>query len=319
MAIGTSKASAIVMSMIDLHNQDCLDYLKQRDSQSIQLFVTSPPYYNARGYSQWESLDEYFEDMRAIFKEVYRTLDNHRYLVLNVGDIVGQVGKQRWSAKKIPLSAYFIVLLEKIGFQFVDDYIWDKGEPQSMRHLGNPPYPLYQYPVNSYEHIIVMVKHELDKTKIPCPICHEINVASDGQVKIGVQSWECKNPDCVRSKSNRGKRFSNRSIIMDELKQPANEIPQVMIDKWRKDIVKLAPVYKINRNKENTIGHTAPFPLDIPLMAIRYFSGVNEIVCDPFMGSGTSGIASKMLNRLFIGIELDKVYFELSKERIKQA
>jgi DNA modification methylase len=42
----------------------------------------------------------------------------------------------------------------------------------------------------------------------------------------------------------------------------------------------------------------------------------DEVVCDPFMGSGTAGVVSKRLNRKFIGIELNSKYFELSKKRI---
>jgi len=42
-----------------------------------------------------------------------------------------------------------------------------------------------------------------------------------------------------------------------------------------------------------------------------------ETILDPFMGSGTIGIACKMLNRNFIGIEMDKDYFQIAKDRIK--
>ena len=57
------------------------------DSESIQLMVTSPPYYNARDYSRWKNIDEYLEDMKEIIQESWRVLDNHRVWVFNVGDI----------------------------------------------------------------------------------------------------------------------------------------------------------------------------------------------------------------------------------------
>ena len=50
---------------------------------------------------------------------------------------------------------------------------------------------------------------------------------------------------------------------------------------------------------------------------IEVSSNENDIVLDPFMGSGSTGIACKRLNRNFIGIELDKNYFDISKERIE--
>ena len=46
-------------------------------------------------------------------------------------------------------------------------------------------------------------------------------------------------------------------------------------------------------------------------------SSVSEVVLDPFMGSGTTGVACKNLNRNFIGMELDEIYFNIAKERIE--
>ncbi len=66
---------------------NCLDFLQHMNSESIQLMITSPPYYNARDYSQWETLDNYLDEMSLIIKECYRVLDNHRPFVFNVGDI----------------------------------------------------------------------------------------------------------------------------------------------------------------------------------------------------------------------------------------
>lgn len=297
---------------------DCREGLKKL-SYNVDLIVTSPPYYNAREYSQWDSLDDYLDEMKEIFTLAYEKLNNHRYLVLNVGDITAQVGKAKWSVRKLPLGAYFINMLEDIGFQFVDDYIWDKGEPQSKRHLGNPPYPFYQYPVNCYEHIIVFVKNELDKTRIPCPVCNETLTNSNSQSSINVQSWECKNPDCPeKSKAGRGKRFSKRSIMMNNYQKKENYIDPEFVAKWRRDIVEITPVIKIGKDGVNKLGHTAPFPEDIPEMAIRYFSGVGDIVLDMFAGSGTTQVVAKKLNRNYLGFEIHKEYVDLANDRLSE-
>lgn len=301
-----------------IHHMDCREGLEKL-SYNVDLVVTSPPYYNAREYSQWDSLDDYLDEMKEIFTLAYEKLNNHRYLVLNVGDITAQVGKAKWSTKKLPLGAYFTVMMEEIGFQFVDNYIWDKGEPQSKRHLGNPPYPFYQYPVNCYEHILVFVKHELDKTKIPCPDCGEIITQSNSQTAIGVQSWECKNPSCpTKSKAGRGKRFSKRSIMMNNYQKKENYIAPEFVAKWRRDIVKIAPVIKIGKGGVNKLGHTAPFPEDIPEMAIRFFSGVGDIVLDMFTGSGTTQVVAKKLNRNYLGFEIHKEYVDLANDRLSE-
>lgn len=305
--------------MYKIYNEDCLTVLKKISNDKIDLLVTSPPYYNAREYSQWQTVDDYMSEMKAIFTEVYRTLKNHHYIIVNVGDVVCQVGKARWSTRKLPLGAMFIMMLEDIGFEFIDDFIWDKGEPQTKRHLGNPPYPFYQYPVNCYEHILVFVKHKLDKTKIPCPDCNETIICSNSQSGIGIQSWECKNPNCpTKSEHGRGKRFSARSIMMNNYQTNDNYIDSDFVAKWRRDIVKITPVIKTNCKGENILGHTAPYPEDIPEMAIKYYSGTGDLVIDPFLGSGTSGIVAKKLGRNFIGIELNQEYFKVAQKRIDE-
>jgi len=287
---------------------NCLDHLKNLPSESIHLMVTSPPYYNARDYSIWENLQKYLDDMRIIIKESYRVLDNHRVFVFNIGDIFGNDNmtvKSVWGKRRLPLSAYLIKIFEECGFTFVDDFIWNKGEPQSQRQFS-PAYPLYQYPVNSYEHILVFHKHRLDKTKFPCSVCGCLQVSGNSQSEIGVQSWECKNPDCSqKSKSNRGKRFSLKTIVVQNKKrQKDNEIPKDLIKMWRKDIIKFSPVIKINSKGKNTLGHTAPFPEDIPEMAVRFYTYKNELVLDPFGGSMTSAIVANRLDRIGIGSEL---------------
>ena len=302
-----------------IYNIDCLSGLKKLDNECIDVVVTSPPYYNVREYSHWETVEQYISDMEKIFSEVFRTLKNHHCIVVNVSDIVCQTGRSKWQVRKLPLGAYFITMLENIGFQFIDDYIWDKGEPQSKRNLGNPPYPYYQYPVNCYEHILIFAKNQLNKTKIPCPDCNKIITHSNSCTGIGVQSWECKNPDCpAKSANNRGKRFSARSVMMSYYRIADNEIPENFRINWRRDIVKINPVIKVNCKGENIFGHSAPFPEEIPEMAVRYFSGVNDVVCDIFSGSGTSCIVARKLNRRYIGFEISEIFCRTANERISK-
>lgn len=296
---------------------DCLSTLKKMKSESIQLMVTSPPYYNAREYSQWKNINDYIEDMRDIIRETYRVLDNHRVWVFNVGDIFDNPKtktKSVWGKQRIPLGAYFTKIFEEEGFTFVDDFIWDKGEPQSERNKNaGKPYPMYQYPLNCYEHILIFHKHRLDLTRFPCPRCGSLNVNGNTQSEPGLQSWECKNEECFeRSKSNRGKRFSLKTNMTQSKTNhnDGNSIDESFIKKWRRDIIKFNPVIKINSKGNNIIGHTAPFPEDIPEMSIRMFSYINEKVLDPFAGSFTTPKVAAELGRIGIGIELNKKDFK---------
>ena len=62
-------------------------------------------------------------------------------------------------------------------------------------------------------------------------------------------------------------------------------------------------------------GHSG-FPVQLPETCIALSTKENDVVLDMFMGSGTTGVACKKLNRKFIGIELDEKYFEIAKQRI---
>jgi site-specific DNA-methyltransferase (adenine-specific) len=79
----------------------------------------------------------------------------------------------------------------------------------------------------------------------------------------------------------------------------------------------LSDIWRIPRERSITKKHSAIFPLSLAEKAIKNFSKENDIVLDPFMGSGTTGVACKNLKRDFIGIELDQEYFKIAKERIE--
>jgi DNA modification methylase len=293
----------------------CLQALRRLPSESIGHIVTSPPYYNAREYSTWPNLQAYLDDMRQIISECYRVLDNHRVFVFNVSDVVDNDKMDKINAfgfRKIPLPAYFITMFEECGFTYVDDIIWDKGEVQSSRHKnGNKPFPFFQYACNCYEHILIFHKHRLEKdVKYPCNDCGSLNVKSNSYTFRGLRSWECKNSNCERSESDRGKRFSLKTIMtQNPFRQQENVIPKELVQEWRRDIRKLSPVIKINSKKENKLGHTAPFPMDIPLMSTYYYSYRGEIVLDVFAGSFTTAIAAQKLGRIGVGFELRKDLF----------
>jgi DNA modification methylase len=64
--------------------------------------------------------------------------------------------------------------------------------------------------------------------------------------------------------------------------------------------------------------HPATFPIRLALDHLNTWSNEGDTVLDCFMGSGTTGLASKNLGRKFIGIEIDEQYFNIAKERIEQ-
>ncbi len=64
------------------------------------------------------------------------------------------------------------------------------------------------------------------------------------------------------------------------------------------------------------VGHPAPFPLELPKRCIKLFSFVDDVILDPFLGSGTTLLACALLNRRGIGVEIDRKYCELAKNRL---
>ena len=74
-----------------------------------------------------------------------------------------------------------------------------------------------------------------------------------------------------------------------------------------------------NQSRGVNTKHPASFPEPLARDHIISWSNENDLVFDPFMGSGTTGVAAKNLNRKFIGIELDPDYFKIAEDRINAA
>jgi DNA modification methylase len=92
-------------------------------------------------------------------------------------------------------------------------------------------------------------------------------------------------------------------------------------EEWRHWAVRMiwddiSPVIKINQKGENLFGHGAPFPEDIPYRLIRMHTIEQELVLDPFLGSGTTLKMCRLLNRKGIGYEINPEFRELVQSRI---
>ena len=72
----------------------------------------------------------------------------------------------------------------------------------------------------------------------------------------------------------------------------------------------------MNTESAKRIGHPAPFPEELPNRLIKLFSFTNDIVIDPFMGSGTTAIAAINNKRNFVGYEINEEYINLANNRI---
>lgn len=75
-------------------------------------------------------------------------------------------------------------------------------------------------------------------------------------------------------------------------------------------------IWNIPPARAKKIGHPAPFPVELPERFINLFTYKDDLILDPFMGSGSTALAAKKLNRKYIGYEINKDFFELSEKRL---
>ncbi|NVK20716.1 MAG: DNA adenine methylase [Methylocystaceae bacterium] len=78
-------------------------------------------------------------------------------------------------------------------------------------------------------------------------------------------------------------------------------------------------VWHIETEKATRIGHSAPFPTEIPSRFIQHWSGPDDVVLDPFLGSGTTAVAAIKHGRKFVGYELSEEHIEIANDRITYA
>ncbi|MFX0013890.1 MAG: DNA-methyltransferase [Promethearchaeota archaeon] len=77
-------------------------------------------------------------------------------------------------------------------------------------------------------------------------------------------------------------------------------------------------IWKFPTESAKRIGHPAPFPIELPYRLIQLYTHNNEIILDPFIGSGQTAIAAIKADRQYIGYEVEKEYVELAENRIAE-
>ena len=137
------------------------------DDDSVQLIVTSPPYWHIKDYGvenqigYGQSLHEYLKDLYRVWKECYRVLEPGRRLVINIGDqFARSIIYGRY--KIIPLHAEVIAQCEEIGFDYMGSIIWQKKTTMNTTGgatvMGSYPYPPNGMVEIDYEHILIFKK-----------------------------------------------------------------------------------------------------------------------------------------------------------------
>lgn len=96
-----------------------------------------------------------------------------------------------------------------------------------------------------------------------------------------------------------------------EIRNKQNTITKEQFMEWTKSI------WTMNAESAKRVGHPAPFPEELPTRLIQLYSFKDDIVLDPFMGSGTTAISSLKSDRKFVGYDVSQEYIELAEKRIE--
>ena len=144
---------------------DVVETLKHVPDDSIHLTFTSPPYYNARDYSIYQSYDEYLRFLEEVFKEVHRITKEGRFFVLNTSPIIIPRISRAHASRRYPIPYDIHPLLVKMGWQFIDDIVWVKPEASvKNRNAGFLQHrkPL-GYKPNAISEMLMVYRKKTDK------------------------------------------------------------------------------------------------------------------------------------------------------------
>ena len=170
--------------------------MRKIQDESIHLIITSPPYFNAKKYAHWNSLNEYLSDMEKTFKECYRILQSGRKFCLNVSDIP-EKGKSgvRW----IALGAELLKVCQNVGFELVDRVFWFKTPLKGFQY-GSLPYPPSPLINDSIEYVFVLRKPgKSDYTYLSKEKKQASKLTRDEYMEYTKQIWSIRR---VREKEN---------------------------------------------------------------------------------------------------------------------
>ena len=139
--------------------------LKLLKEEKFHLTFTSPPYYNARDYSIYNSYKEYLNFLKNVFFEVQRLTKNGRFLIVNTSPVIEPRVSRNHSSKRYPIPFDLNTILINQGWEFIDDIIWKKPEPSVKNRVGGfmqHRKPLGYKPNSITEYLMVYRKKTID-------------------------------------------------------------------------------------------------------------------------------------------------------------
>lgn len=257
---------------------DCLNVLKQIPDDQVDFIMTSPPYADSRSKTYGGiHPDEYVNWFLPISAELKRVLKLEGTFILNIKEKVVNGERHHYVIQ-------LILELQKQGWLWTEEYIWHKKNsypgkwPNRFRDAWERCLQFNQQKkFKMYQEQVMIPMGDWAKTRLK-------NLSETDQIR-----------DHSKVESGFGKNVSNwmgRTMVY-----PTN-------------VLHLATECG-NKN------HSAAFPKSLPSWFIKLFTEPNNLVLDPFVGSGTTCIVAKELGRNYLGIEIKEDYYNLALSNLE--
>ena len=260
-------------------NGDCIEVMKTLPEGSVDLICTSPPYGVGIAYDVHDDdveFEEYLVFAKNWLTEAYNVLKDDGRIALN---IPYEINRQKKGGRIFFVSEMY-QLMKQIGFGFFGIVDLEEESPHRSKTTAWGSWMSCNSPYiyNPKECVILAYKkHHIKKIK-------------------GEPEWKGV-PTQIEQEDGT---FKNKVVYQDKDKK---EFMELVFGQWK----------YLNDSRPMT---KATFSLDIPSKSIKILTYKNDIVLDPFAGSGTSLVAAQILERRWIGIELSPNYIEVATKRI---
>ena len=318
---------------------DGLAVLKELADESVDLTITSPPYFQQRDYGNGlvgigneTSEETYLEKVLAIFFECVRVTKSTGTIVFNLGD--------KYIDGSLSLLPYKFAIRasESKNIFLINQITWSKLNPtprQDKRKLiqATEPFFIFAKSKNYHFDLTNYLKHLDDQNK---------NNRNKPTKNLGKQYFDLiAKSDLTDMQKLNAKKALQEAILLvqtgeidsfrmkikgihkeayggmeggrnNQIRHNGFTIIKILGNKLKKDLIE-SPV---ESTKDNA--HPAVYPLYIIQELVKLLSKENDLILDPFCGSGTTCLAAKNLKRNYLGIEINPNYVDLANERLKQ-
>jgi len=260
-------------------NGDCIKVMKTLSDGCVDLVVTSPPYNCGIKYDTHIDdlpMDEYWSWTREWLTETYRLIKDDGRVSIN---IPYEVNVQDRGGRVFFVSEFYQIMKE-VGFKFFGIVDLEEDSPHRSKTTawGSWMSPSSPYIYNPKECVILAYKKQ-----------HIKKVKGEPEWK-GVPT-EIEQEDGTLKKK----------IVYEE--KDKKEFMELVFGQW-------------NYFADTKSLTKATFSMDIPTKAIKILSYKNDVILDPFAGSGTTLVAAEILGRRWLGIELSENYKQIAETRI---